>query len=755
MTDAQITALLHSMSLEEKVCQLSQLPPTFYHSAEAIPGTEIKEQVSETLMNQMGSILYISDAAVMKTIQDRALDQQPHKIPMLFMMDVIHGFKTVFPIPLAQAGTFDMELISKCASTAAAEASAAGIHTVFSPMLDLVRDARWGRVMESAGEDPMLGSEVGTAMISGYQGGNGNSRAEGQASACFKHFAAYGAAEGGRDYNNAEVSEHTLRSVYLPAYQAAVQAGCDMAMTSFNTWNGIPSSGNPWLLTHLLREEWGFEGVVISDWNAIGELVEHGVCKDLKEAAYLAFRAGVDIDMCSFAYAKHLKSLVEEGRIPEEDLDWSVLRVLRLKNKHGLFEDPYKGISSKQSDSVLLAPEHRSIARRAVRESLVLLKNSGDTPLLPLQKGQNVALIGPFVHSSSLLSSWAPSGDERNVVTIAHAAEEVSRDYRFSYDRGCVLNTRDDYHAQSMEESIQAIREGAVPDLALNGSEDDTLWAETLEKAAQADIAVVCIGEHPRMSGEGASRGDITIPQPQMELLKKVWEVNENIVTVVFAGRPLDLREVCRYSKSILYAWLPGTEGGHGIMDVFTGAYNPSGKLAMSIPYHVGQIPVYYNAYRTGRPKPNAPIQSFYTSAYNDIPNAPLYPFGFGLSYTKFTYSPIKLDASTMTPGEQIKASVEVTNAGQYTGTETVQLYLRDMVGSAARPVRMLKGFQRVTLEPGESKPVTFAIDETMLRFYRADMTFASEPGEFEVYIGMDSDTRNGAGFTLAKEARR
>lgn len=744
MTDAQLDRLLHSMSIDEKVFQLSQLPPTFYDQGLQIPGTDVQEAVSREHMHQMGSILYIFDAASSRKVQENVIRAQPHHIPLLFMMDVIHGFKTIFPIPLAQAGSFDMDLISRSASAAAGEASEAGIHVVFSPMVDLVRDPRWGRVMESAGEDPFLGAKVGEAMVRGYQG----PREDGKfVSGCFKHFAAYGGASGGRDYNTVELSEHTLRTFYLPAYEAAVRAGCDMAMTSFNVLNGLPSSGNPWLLTKVLREEWGFEGVVISDWNAIGELVEHGVCKNLKEAALMAFRAGVDIDMCSFAYAKHLSELVAEGEISEQMLDRSVMRVLKLKNKHGLFEDPYKTIR----EAAPSGPSQRSLARQSVCESMVLLKNSGASPLLPLTKGTKAALVGPFVFTSSLLSSWAPTGDEVDVVTVFQAAEEISSDYRFTYAKGCVLNTRDDYRPQSDEASIQAIREGVPVHLNLSGDQGDPLLPEALSVAADADVVIACIGEHPRMSGEGASRGDIRVPQPQMDLLKQLWNVNNNIVTVVFAGRPLDLREVCRYSRSIVYAWLPGTEGGHGVMDVLTGAYNPSGKLTMSIPYSLGQVPVYYNNYNTGRPKVD-PQGVFYTSAYNDIPNAPLYPFGYGLSYTEFQYGPVQLSADTMTAGEQIEASVELTNTGEYTGTEVVQLYLRDLVGSTVRPRRMLKDFQRVTLKPGESCRVKFRIDEKMLTLYRPDMKLVSEPGDFEVYIGTDSDTKNKGRFSLLEK---
>lgn len=757
MTQEQLQALLEDLTLEEKAFQLSQVPARFYVKNAQVTGTNVSNDLSEQELSLVGSILNVYGAKETIEIQEGCMAAHPHHIPMLFMMDVIHGHRTVFPMPLAMGASFDPEGAEEMMRIAAKEASAVGVTVAFAPMLDLVRDPRWGRVMESSGEDPYLNSVMGRAMVRGLQGNPSDRSAAGRISACVKHFAAYGAPEGGREYQNSELSEHTLREYYLPAYRAAVDAGADMVMSAFQTLNGIPAAANRWLLRDILRGEWGFDGVIITDWGALAEMVKHGVCADLKEASFLAFQAGVDIDMCSMAYHRYLPELVREGRIPEHELNRSVMRVLQLKNKLGLFENPRKDAGERRVQEVTLLPAHRASARKAVSESLVLLKNEGDQPLLPLGSGKRIALIGPYVNSRELHSTWALNGLPEDTVSMQQAAEELSG-YRFVSAQGCKMMTRKDLLDRSRERSIPGLRQSCFDS---RENESDPLLAEAVQKAAEEDCAVLCLGEHRSLSGEAASRSEITLPAEQLALLRAVAQVNRNIVTVVFGGRVLDLREVCRLSRSVVMAWLPGTEGGHGILDVLTGKENFSGKLPMSIPVSVGQIPVSYNQLRTGRPKDPVLDDPTYRSAYLDIPNAPLYPFGYGLSYSHFTISPVTLSAAKICGNIDLKdsaavllsAAVEVQNCSDREGTVILQLYLRDDVASLARPVRELKAFQRVTLVPGEKRTVTFPVTANMLSFVSEEGLYVLEPGSFTLWIGEDSDTDNQTQFMIEKES--
>jgi len=765
MTKQELLTLISSMSLEEKAFQLSQVPATFYMKDGEITGTDVQNDLTERELALMGSTLSVYGSDQTRAVQEHCLAGHPHHIPMLFMMDVIHGYRTVFPTPLGTGAGFDPGSAEEMMSIAAKEASSEGIHVAFSPMLDLVRDPRWGRVMESPGEDPYLNGVLGRAMVRGLQGeGSKNQEAlpSGQLSSCIKHFAGYGAPEGGRDYQNSELSEHTFREFYLPAYRAAIDEGADMVMSSFQTLNGVPSAANGWLLKDILRGEWGFDGVIITDWAAIDEMVQHGICSDLKEATLRAFNAGVDIDMCSMAYHRYLPELVREGRIAEADLDRSVMRVLQLKNRLGLFDNPYRDASSTEAARIILCPEHRRAARKAVCESLVLLKNEGG--LLPLGshtdtgRRTKAALIGPYLNSQELYSAWAPNGRSEDTVTVAMAARELT-EYDFSYVDGCRMDTRQDLLAASRESSVELLRSGMFENAAdsdeLNeaGSEAAKMLQEAVLAAKEADVAILFLGEHRLMSGEGASRTDISIPARQLELLRRVYEVNRNIVTVVFSGRPLDLREVCKYSRGLVMAWLPGTEGGHGIMDVLTGKENFSGRLPMSIPVNVGQVPVYYNQLNTGRPKDPAADIPDYRSAYLDSPNRPLYPFGYGLSYSSFEISPVSLtEAGGEKPAEDkllFTAAVTVKNTSDRTGTAVLQLYIRDDVACLARPCRELKDFRKVTLAPGEAQEVTFDITTRMLEFTGSDNTPIVEKGAFTIWIGENAETENGAHFTI------
>ncbi|MBR3741952.1 MAG: beta-glucosidase BglX [Clostridia bacterium] len=732
MKEQELTALMNDLSLEEKVMQLVQLPGVAYESGAAVTGL-LGDSANAQTLRLAGSTLGIWGAEKLNRLQRQYMENHPHHIPLLMMLDVIHGHKTVFPCPLGQGASFDPELTEQAAAVQAQEAAADGIHVTFSPMADLSRDARWGRVMESTGEDKYLNGCMAAAMTRGYQGKDltdGDSVA-----ACVKHFAAYGAAEAGRDYQNTELSEHTLREQYLPAYQSGVDAGARLVMSSFNTWDGVPSSASPWLMKTVLREEMGFSGVVISDWNAVGELVNHGIAKDEKEAALLAMRAGIDIDMCSGCYEKHLQELVEEGKVSLEALDAAVLRVLRLKNELGLFENPFHGAAPEKAKAVLGAPMHRALARKAVAESLVLLKNEGES--LPL-KGKKIAFIGPYADQKHLQSAWAISTDREDSVTVRQAAKEAfeGQEDELRFVPGCLMLN------EGTNTSLEVF---TCPDWE---KENDRLLSEAKEAAAWADTVVLCLGEHFLQTGESASRVDINLPRVQTDLLAALRPLSKRLATLVFCGRPLTLKEESELSDALMICWLPGTEGGHGIMDVLTGKEAPSGKLPMSFPRHVGQEPLHYDQYRTGRPRPKDGIGSF-TSHYLDCPNEALYPFGYGLTYTDFRVSEVRLSSEKLSQTGEITAAVTLKNAGKTAGTAVLQMYIRDLVGSRVRPVRELKGFRRVTLQPGEEQEVTFTIDEPMLRFWTINRRMESEPGDFQLWIGLDSTTENAAFFKL------
>ncbi|MBL4937536.1 beta-glucosidase BglX [Clostridium sp. YIM B02515] len=735
MDREKLIELLEDMSLEEKIDQLLQVCSYYYEKEGVITGPENEAGFSEEEIQNAGSVLGGGGAKLLRRIQENYMKKQPHHIPLLFMADVINGYRTIFPIPLAQGATFNPEIVEKAAAISAKESAASGLHLTFSPMVDLVRDARWGRVMESTGEDTFLNSRLSRAMVEGYQG-KGELKEKGRIAACVKHFAGYGAPMAGRDYNTVELSERTLREDYLPAYQAGVDAGCATVMTSFNTLDRIPSTGNKKLLRDTLRSEMGFDGVIVSDWAAIEELIHHGMAVDKKEAAALAIEAGVDIDMMTTCYCSNLKNLVEEKKIDEALINEAVLRILELKNKLGLFENPYKDASEADEAEIILCKEHREAAKDAAIESMVLLKNDN---ILPLQKeGQSIAVIGPHVDNKWISGVWSIFAKIDENVTVQEGIKNLGID-NVTFAKGCGFidpdSGIDTYHKNQ-----NILEDNKIA---------DKLLEEAIQNAKKADVVVMPLGEIAIQSGEASSRSNIDIPKVQMDLFEKIYEVNKNIVVVLFNGRPLTIKSLSEKAKAILEGWLPGTEGGNAIAEVLFGDANPSGKLSMSFPYNVGQVPVYYSEFHTGRPYSDEQKDVKYLSKYLDVPNAPLYPFGYGLSYTNFDISKVTLNKSELRNGESIEASILIKNTGKVTGKEVVQMYIQDKKGSVARPVRQLKGFQKIELQPGEERKVTFTITEEMLRFYDINMNFTSEKGEFVVYIGNDSRTQNQQEFVL------
>jgi len=705
-----IKKLLEQMTIDEKIGQLVQYNANVVMDTSAdVTGPRLQSGLSDEQINNIGSVLNFKTALEVRTIQDKHLENDRHKIPMLFMMDVIHGFRTIFPIPLGLGCTFNPELVGEAMKMSAREAVAGGVQVTFTPMVDYVRDARWGRVMETCGEDVLLNSVMGAAQVKAFQGDGDYANNKEILATCVKHFAAYGGAEAGRDYAQVELSEHILREFYLPAYKACIDAGTEMLMPSFNVLNGVPSVANKWLMQNILRDEWNFDGLVISDYNAIGELKNHGITEDMKEGARLAFENGCHIDMCASAYSHHLKSLVEEGQIPMEMLDDAVYRVLDLKNRMGLFEDPYRGASTLEEPEEYLTEENRDIARRAAEEAAVLLKNNG---ILPLSKDvKKIALIGPMADEHAIIGFWSCNGVNEESVTIKEGIEKLLPNAKITYVKGCG-NAWNDC--------------------------DTTEFADAKEAAKDADVVILCLGEPQVYSGEGNSRADITLTGVQSMLAKEIAAVNSNVVAVTFSGRPLAMPELDAHMAAILHMWFPGTEGGNAVANLLFGNVNPSGKLSMSFPKAVGQCPVYYNRTNTGRPKPAEAddVHRGYASNYIGCGNLPLYSFGHGLSYSDFVYEGMELSSDKITVDAPVTAKVTVRNNSKIDGKETVMLYMRDMYASNSRPVQQLIAFEKVEIPSGEAKVVEFTIDETMLRFWNNEHQFVSEPGLFQISTG-------------------
>ena len=705
--EKQIDEFLRKMTLEEKVGQMTQPGK---HGEDG--PSDIEDEVRK---GKVGSFLNITDIKQRNHLQKIAVEQTRLGIPLIFAFDVIHGYRTIFPVPLAEATSWDIELIERTAEIAAKEARAAGIDWTFSPMIDIARDPRWGRIVEGAGEDPYLGSLIARAKVRGYQG-NDYSDPE-RLAACLKHFAAYGAVQAGREYNTTEVSERVLRNVYLPPFKAGVKEGAATLMSGFNDLDGIPASGNSYILTDILRGEWGFDGFVVSDWRSVKQLIYHGQAKDEEAAGIIGASAGVDMEMVSRTY-ENLPRLVRQGKFPEEVIDQAVRRILRIKIRAGLFDNPYA--DEKLGASVMLHPEHLKIAREMVRSSMVLLKNKGNP--LPLSKGvKSIALIGPLADNrKDMLGTWAGIGKETDVVTVLEGIEQtVASDCIVHYAKGCDV---------------------------LGDSKED--FAEAIEAARQSEVVIMAMGESVELNGEGHSRTSLDLPGVQRELIQEIYKTGKPVVVLLFTGRPLTINWVYENIPAILIAWHPGIQAGTGIADVIFGDYNPSGKLTVTFPRNVGQIPIYYNAKNTGRP-PDA--NDRWTSKYIDVPWTPLIPFGYGLSYTVFEYSNLQIAKTKVVLDEPILIKVDVTNTGNRAGQEVVQLYIRDLVGSVTRPVKELKGFKKIFLNPGETKTVTFNLSQDNLKFYNRQMNFVVEPGEFKVWVGPNSAEGLESGFEIVE----
>lgn len=709
---SKIDSLLNVMTLEEKVGQM-----VLFTSDWDVTGPTMKsDYLDDIRTGKCGNIFNAHTTGFVKEIQRVAVEESRLGIPVMFGYDVVHGHRTVFPISLGESCSWDMEAVEKSARVSAEEAAASGLNWTYAPMVDISVDPRWGRVSEGAGEDPYLGSRIAEARVRGFQGDDLSDPLT--VLACVKHFAAYGAPMAGRDYNTVDMSERYFREFYLPPYEAAVDAGALSVMTSFNELDGVPATANHYLLQDLLRDEMGFEGFVVTDYTSINEMVHHGYAADDRDAAKKAVLAGVDMDLQGELYYKYLVGLVEDGEVPEKVIDDAVRRILEMKARLGLFDDPYLYCDAEREKEIVYSEANLEAARDVARKSMVLLKNDGT---LPLQKGEKIAVIGELASSTrDLLGSWKAAGDWDFMKSIADAIKECNGKANVTYVKGCSPDGKD--------------RGG---------------FAAALSAARKADKVVMVIGERWDWSGEAASRANINIPGVQSELLEKIAATGKPVAVVLLNGRPLDLSAESEVASAIVEAWYPGTMGAEAVTDVLFGEYNPSGKLSMTFPRSIGQVPIFYYAKNTGRPiyLPDPK----YKSKYLDCPNDPLYPFGYGLSYTDFEYSDISLSSSEMRPGDTLTASVTVTNAGKLAGEEVVQLYIRDLVGSVTRPVKQLKGFEKISLAPGESREVTFEITNDMLSFYRQDMSFGSEPGDFLVFIGGSSATDANARFTLAE----
>ncbi|SEN43922.1 beta-glucosidase [Flavobacterium sp. CF108] len=706
--DQKVNDLLKKMTIEEKIGQLNQY--TGDNQATG-PITINPNKQAEIKQGLIGSMLNIIGTKYTRQYQELAM-QSRLKIPLLFGQDVIHGYKTTFPLPLAEAASWDLQAIELAARVAAEEASANGIHWTFAPMVDISRDPRWGRVMEGAGEDTYLGSKIAYARVKGFQGnklGDLNS-----VMACVKHFAAYGAGVGGRDYNSVDMSERMLLETYLPPFKAALDAGAATFMNSFNDLNGIPATGNAHLQRDILKGKWNFQGFVVSDWGSIGEMVAHGYSKDLKEAAYSAITAGSDMDMESNAYRYNLAQLVKEGRVSIDLVDDAVKRILRKKFELGLFDDPYRYSDDKRAEKVLANPANRKAALEVAEKSIVLLKNENQT--LPISKSvKTIAFIGPMVKEyKANMGFWSVELPDVNydkwVVSQWDGLQnKVGKNTKLLYAKGCEVD----------------------------GDNKDG-FAEAVETAKQADVVILSIGERRDMSGEAKSRSDLHLPGVQEDLVKAIQATGKPVVVLINAGRPLVFNWTADNVPAIVYTWWLGTEAGNAIADVLFGDYNPSGKLPITFPREVGQIPIYYNHFSTGRPAKNENATN-YVSAYIDLKNSPKFPFGYGLSYTKFDYSGLKLSSTKIKSSETIKVSFQLSNVGKVAGEEVVQLYLKDKFGSVVRPVLELRDFQKVKLNAGETKTIEFTIDKEKLSFYNDKLEWTAEPGDFEVLIGASS----------------
>jgi beta-glucosidase len=719
---------MSKMTLDEKVGQMNQYNG-FWDATGPLPKKGYEKGRYDDLRNGLvGSMLNVTGVKNVSALQKIAVEETRLGIPLIFGFDVIHGYKTISPIPLAESASWDIEAIEKSARIAAEEAAAAGLNWTFAPMVDIYRDARWGRVMEGAGEDTYLGSVIATARVKGFQGNDLSDFST--IAACAKHFAAYGFPEAGRDYNTADINKYTLYNNVLPPFKAALDAGVSTFMNAFNTLNEVPATGSKFLQRDILKGDWGFEGFVVSDWGSIGEMIPHGYAKDGVHAAELAANAGSDMDMESSLYVRQLQGLVAEGKVDISVIDDSVKRILGVKYDLGLFEDPYKYCDLEREENVIGSKENNLAALDMAKKSIVLLKN--ESSLLPIKKkGQKIALIGHLANdNNSPLGNWRGAADSNTAVTVLKGLENYGSN-SITYRKGVDLY----YGETNFHNRVK-----------LNHT-DRTGFKAAKIAAKSADVVIMVLGEEGFQSGEGRSRTELGLPGLQQELLEEVFKVNKNIVLVLMNGRPLNLTWADQNIPTIVEAWHLGTQSGNAIAEVLYGNYNPSGKLTMSFPRNVGQVPLYYNYKKTGRP--GASSAEVTRSTYADVENSPLYPFGYGLSYTSFEYSDLTISSDEISRGDVIKASVKITNTGKLKGKDVVQMYIRDHYGSLARPVKELKGFELVELNPGETKEVSFEIDNSNLIYYTANDRWESEIGKFSVFIGGDSDVKNNKSFDL------
>jgi len=721
--DQFITNLMSKMTLDEKIGQLNLPSSGDFVTGEA-KNSDIGKKVEE---GRVGGLFNIKGVAKIRDIQKVAVEKSRLKIPMIFGMDVVHGYETNFPIPLGLASSWDMSLIEQSARIAAQEATADGICWTFSPMVDVSRDPRWGRVAEGSGEDVYLGSQIAKAMVHGYQG---NSLADKNTMmSCVKHYALYGAVEAGRDYNTVDMSRLRMYNDYLPTYKAAVDAGVGSVMASFNEVDGIPATANHWLQTEVLRNQWGFGGFVVTDFTGINEIVNHGL-GDLQHVSALALKAGIDMDMVGEGFLTTLKKSLEEGKITQADIDQAVRRILEAKYRLGLFEDPYKYCDLTRAKTEIYNQQNRSVARSISSQSMVLMKNANE--VLPLKQTGTVAVIGPLGDNpENMPGTWSVAARHKEAISLLKGLKETMGDkVNFVYAKGSNFEYDAELEARSAMFGKNSYRDSRPV---------AEIIKEALEVAQKADVIVAALGEASEMSGECSSRSDISVPQSQKDLLVELKKLGKPIVLVLFTGRPLVLNQEKELADAILNVWFPGSEAGYAISDVLFGNVNPSGKLPMSFPRNVGQIPLYYNYKSTGRPEKDEDKFEKFKSVYLDVPNSPLYPFGYGLSYTTFNYSDVSLSSSKLQGNQTLKASVTLTNTGKYDGAEIVQLYIRDVVGSITRPIKELKGFQKIMLKAGESKTVTFDITPESLKFYNSDLKYDWESGDFQIKIGGNS----------------
>ena len=728
----KVDSLLGIMTLDEKIGQMNQYNGFWDVTGPAPKNGDAKFKFNNLKKGLVGSMLNVRGVEEITALQKIAVEETRLGIPLIIGNDVIHGYKTLSPIPLAEAASWDLKEIENSARIAALEASAAGTNWTFAPMVDISRDARWGRVMEGAGEDPFLGSLIAAARVRGFQGDDLSKNHTIAATA--KHFAGYGFSESGRDYNTVDVSKNTLYNVILPPFRATLDAGVRTFMNGFNELDGIPVTGSSFLQRDLLKGEWEFDGFVISDWGSIREMIPHGFARDGSHATELAIKAGSDMDMESHLYIKKIKELIEAKKLDIELVDDAVSRILRVKFELGLFDDPYRYLDAEREKEVINHPDNHKAVLEMAKKSIVLLKN--ENQLLPLNKSdQRIALIGALANdNNSPLGNWRTNSDNKTAVTVLEGMKAYP-DNKLIYSKGADVNLNDDGVVKFHEK------------VKINDT-DKSGFNAAKNAAKNADVVVMVLGEDGFQSGEGRSRTDIGIPGVQQELLEEVYKVNKNIVLVLMNGRPLNINWADKNIPSIVEAWQLGTQTGNAVAQVLYGDYNPSGKLPMSFPRSVGQIPIYYNYKNTGRP---GPANTVFWSQYNDQLNTPLYPFGYGLSYTSFEYSNLKIDNKNLTVGNSINVSVDLKNTGNYTGKEVVQLYIKDRFASVTRPVRELKGFEMISLNPGEIKTVNFEISETLLQFYSANEIWESESGFFDIFIGTNSNADLQESFELIK----